>query len=225
MISIKPLISGCFFIILLLASCRSKGQNKYIISANIDSSELKYEKFFPADLQKRQDSLYANLNLKPKTKKEKAYKEKLKNDLAIIYAYDDDFSSASNIDSSKSKFVRALSYVTYANDTLKITVGVGFFAFAGVVINIRGNYFEGKFITGSDGEGNLKYNKTDTNYVSDIQVDAVSEKLTLNKNPFSNGNNILMGVYEGTFKPFYEKNVGEVHETKVKWKVIFKCAL
>jgi len=221
----KPLTSLAIFFTLLALSCKISGQNRYSISKNIDSSELKYENFFPADQQKKEDSLYANLNLKPKTKKEKAYKEKLKNDLAIIYAYDDDSSSASNIDSSKSKFVRALSYVTYENDTLKITVGVGFFAFAGVVINIRGNYFGGKFITGSDGEGNLKYNKTDTNYVSDIQVDAVSEKLTLNKNPFSNGNNILMGVYEGTFKPFYEKNVGEVHETKVKWKVIFKCAL
>lgn len=221
----KPLANAVLFFVLSIMSCKSSGQNRYSISGNIDSSELKYEKFFPADEQKRKDSLFAKLNLKP-TKEEKAYSERLKNNIAIIYAYSGDSLLAPDSDNSdKNKFTRALSTVAYENDTLKITIGVGFFGFAGVTINICGNYFEGKFITGGDGEGDLKYNRNDTNYVNDIQVDAVSEKLILNKNPFSNRGKILMGVYEGTFKPFYERNVGEVQEQKVKWKVIFKCAL
>ncbi len=226
MINAKSPVNLFLLFVLITTGCKSVAQDKYIISVNIDSSELKYEKLFPPEMQAKLDSMTKTLNLKPETKIEKEYKESRKNNVAVIYCYDSDtLVKFKNEGAGSENFIRAISQAIYYNDTLQIVTGVGFFASNSIMIKIAGDGFTGAYNEDADHTPVFKYTKNDSNYIDDITVNALSEKLILNKRPTFNNGEVLMGEYEGVFKPFYEKEVGEEHIRKVKWRVIFKCVI
>ncbi len=208
-------------------SCKSNNSSNYIVSNSIDTSLLNFEKLFPW-MAKRisEDTNMLKFDTSVNKQQTKNYINDLKKSFSIVYFYEND-TLVKRSDSALSKidYLPAFCESNYYLDTLRITAAVGFFAAAGVVINVYGNKFYAEYHEGSDGEGYLKYNRIDSIYVNDIGVQAITEKLILSKKPsFSNGE-VLIGQFEGTFKPFYEKEAGQEHIRKVKLKVVFKCVV
>jgi hypothetical protein len=109
------------------------------------------------------------------------------------------------------------------NDTIYITTAIGLMAGLGIMITINKDRFAGRFFQEADNTNIFKSKKSDTSYVDRISISTDNQKLTLLKKPLFVDNEIIIGILEGQFKPFYELDLGTELTRNYKAKIFFKC--
>jgi len=216
----KPLIIFAVCYCLICLSCKSRVSDEYVISNQIDTSGLNYDKLFLA-ADKYADSLSNKMGLSKDTVGKKGiefYKEYRKNNIALVYISDLADTASSSLEATP-----AILQVKKENDNVHLVAGVGFFGGYAVDIKIKGSKYSGSFYEAAQ-DSMFKHDTADEKFIEEITVDAQAQKLYLSKVPHFNGNECFFGQYEATFKPYYEKDGGIIIR-KMKVKVIFKSSI
>jgi len=202
------IILAISFYIIIGFNCKGKSANEFIISQNIDTTELKYERVFPEAYRNYFDSVIGYHG------KKGVIKAKDKNNFAIIYLNKHNTQVRDNALFGDNRFISAFTNTFFKDDTLSINANKAFFE-AGdlqVVIHISGKYFAGYYYEHADGLDNFKY----------TLMSPLTQTLVLDKAPAFEYGKILTGRYEGTFRRPSD-NHQNTDTAIVRVKVIFRC--
>ncbi len=132
------------------------------------------------------------------------------------------------LDTSQSrplKYFNATSQCLFSDDTLRISMGVGFFANMGALLLIHKDKYELVFFQDADHTKVFKQSLSDHEFKSVIDVATKEKKLTLTKKPEFKNNEIIVGHYEFSTLPFYEKEGEKLVKREYSITGTFQCTV
>ena len=171
------LFAGCCFIIGI--GCKRKGVDEFIISPNIDTSELKYERVFPPAYENYLDSEDGYHRKKDEIKNEEI------NSIALIYFYKNGTLVRDGPLFGDNKFLSAFSDALFRDDTLAIDIRRTSSEFGATVVTIKlsDNYFSSHYYEYNDSLDELKHKR----------IPPIKQTLILDKDPVFEERKVLTG--------------------------------